>query len=75
LLEALEDLYSLCFISLPELTLMRQVTEKQLVVESLVRALQRYDAYYTTRHDRKYSVDWTDDKSVFPPGGKQRKRQ
>lgn len=48
---------------------MRQVTEKQLVVESLARALKRYDQYYAVQRDTRIdtSIDWTDDKSVFAP--------
>jgi hypothetical protein len=53
---------------------MRQVTEKQLVVESLARALKRYDAYYTW-HDSRDGIDWTDDKSVFTNSGDVRRRR
>jgi hypothetical protein len=73
LIEALEDLYPLRFITDSELSLMKQVTEKQLVVESLVRALRRYDAYYRAGHDRQQTTDWTDDRSVFPDERKRRR--
>jgi hypothetical protein len=67
LMEVLDQLRELEFISEEEVELMRGATEPQLVVESVARALKRFDKYYATTHFGR-RIDWTDDKSVFPKG-------
>lgn len=71
LYELLDLLYYRGFFTESEAKLMRQVTEKQLLVESLSRALRRYDIYKGLPKEEAAQIDWTSTAHISQlPSGK-----